>query len=354
MKNYTIPELSSVDNNEITDFNYVDLYLPQLRLVQLEGFPIRITINKEKYIELSSIEEEIDISKYYNCLKEVMNFFYSDAYLYAYINNDKLTIYDIYTNGNYLSTRDMNYLEQNYHIPIVKPIIEGNFTFNFLVEILNKKINGEGLEANSFHLLPCMYLNDSRTATSKSPSISTKIIIGEKKTWNEWVPSTPAKTITPTIVKSDVEKEILKITTKDERRQIYNEVLKNVSNYVGTNKKSFTETQLKWWQKDGKKMAYYFGIHTLPKTRHLVYNYCKAFKNTTLASFKNTIPGKWSELLFDFFQDSYTEFNLNYSLESMENFAIIFKEELTVFDKFYVAENDAKDDWRYTKEIYNV
>ena len=61
---YTAPSISSVSDNEITDLAYVELYLPRLRLVQLKGVPVRLTINKDKYIELSSTEEEIDISKY--------------------------------------------------------------------------------------------------------------------------------------------------------------------------------------------------------------------------------------------------------------------------------------------------
>lgn len=360
---YTAPSISSVAENEIVDLASIGLYLPQLRLVQLKGVPIRLTIQKEKYIELNSTEEEVDISKYYDCLKDVMSFFYGVAHIYAYVDDGKLFIYDIFTNDNYLSTRDMNYLEQIYHIPIVKPIAEGTFTFSYLVEILNKKINGEGIEADSLHILPCMYLDDGRTYTSSAPKVTTNIVVGEKP---KPVVATPVtKTVAPTTVpvgtltevKTPIpsvieEPEIFRITTKEERTAVYKEVLKNVNDYVEKNKIQFSALELKWWKEHGMKFAHAYAIHTLPKTRHIVYDYCKQFGGV-VAYYGLTNYEKWAELFYYLFEDEYSDSLLkghSFSSDWVEadKFAAIFKEEFEEFDKFYVAENDVKDDWRYS------
>lgn len=358
---YTAPSISSVSDNEITDLAYVELYLPRLRLVQLKGVPIRLTINKDKYIELNSTEEEIDISKYSDCLKNVMEFFYGTAHLYAYVDNGKLSIYDIFTNDNYLSTKDMEYLEKTYKIPIVKPIAEGTFTFSYLVEILNKKINGEGLESSSFHLFPCMYLDDDRYGGYVYvPKVITKIVVGKKPkpvvsygvTHTNGVRTpAPVPTAPKPVVKKPIE-EVFTLTTKEERVAIYKEMLKNVSNYVEKNKTSFTEPQLTWWHKYGMKFAHAFSIHTLPKTRHIIYDYCNTFGGLC-GYWGRTNVEKWAEVLCYFFQDKYEDsimkgHNFMEDYFEADKFAVIFKEELEELDKFYVAENDTKNDWRYS------
>lgn len=355
---YTAPSISSVSDNEITDLAYVELYLPRLRLVQLKGVPIRLTINKDKYIELNSTEEEVDISKYSDCLKNVMEFFYGTAHLYAYVDNGKLSIYDIFTNDNYLSTKDMEYLEKTYKIPIVKPIAEGTFAFNYLIEILNKKINGEGLDASSFHLFPCMYLDDDRYG-NYTPKVITKIVIGEKPNpeiayGRAPVPaattsvSTTPKPVTP----AKPLEEVFALTTKEERVAIYKEMLKNVNNYVEKNKTAFTVPQLDWWHKYGMKFAHALSIHTLPKTRHIIYDYCNTFGGIC-GYWGRTNVEKWAEILCYFFQDKYENsimkgHNFMEDYFEPDKFAVIFKEELEELDKFYVAENDAKNDWRYS------
>ena len=97
--NYTIPSLSSIESNRIKDLAYVENYFEELRLIRLSGFPVRLKINKN-YVELTSTEVEIDLSAYKPIFEKLMNFFYGDGYIYGYVNNNKLVVYDIYTNDN--------------------------------------------------------------------------------------------------------------------------------------------------------------------------------------------------------------------------------------------------------------
>ena len=186
---YTVPKISSLKDNGIKDLLYVASYLPELRLVYLTGVPVRIELNKEGYVELNSEEEEIDLSAYNDIFKSLSEFFYGTAYLYGFVNENKLVVYDAFTNDNFLSSRDLMFLESKYKIPVVKPIAEGNFTVSYLVEVLNKKINGEGMKSNKFYILPSVYIDDTRTYSSATEDVKSKIILGEKKetaTYNTW------------------------------------------------------------------------------------------------------------------------------------------------------------------------
>ena len=112
-KSFTVPSLSTLENNRIKDFSSVEYELPELRLVELKGTPVRIEINKN-YVEVNSSEEEISLEKYKNVFQDLFKFFYGTGYLFGFVYNNELKIYDVYTNNNFLSTRDMYYLESNY------------------------------------------------------------------------------------------------------------------------------------------------------------------------------------------------------------------------------------------------
>jgi hypothetical protein len=99
---YTAPKISSLKNNGIKDLLYVASYLPELRLVYLTGVPVRIELNKGGYVELNSEEEEIDLSNYNEIFKSLSEFFYGTAYLYGFVNENKLVVYDAFTNDNFL------------------------------------------------------------------------------------------------------------------------------------------------------------------------------------------------------------------------------------------------------------
>ena len=211
----------------------------------MPGISVRIEINNGGYVELNS-REEVDISKYFDVLKNVSNFFYGTGYLFGRVNNGELVIYDIYTNDNYLSTRDMKYLEENYGIPIVKPIAEGRFTFEDILKIMHTKLS-DGEDLKNYFILPKMYLNDNREYTAAKVPVISKIIIGEKKSAEKTYYNANTSSITNTnttasaVTTSSVEEEdliveetkiprpeIFSISTKDERSEIFKEIRKNV------------------------------------------------------------------------------------------------------------------------------
>ena len=380
---YTVPSISSLAENEIKDLQDIKFYLPELRLVKLPGISVRIEINNGGYVELNS-REEVDISKYFDVLKNVSNFFYGTGYLFGRVNNGELVIYDIYTNDNYLSTRDMKYLEENYGIPIVKPIAEGRFTFEDILEIMYTKMSDEE-DLKNYFILPKMYLNDNREyVTAKVPVIS-KIIIGEKKpvektyynantssiTNTNTSTSTSTSTTASTVTTSSVEEEdliveeiktprpeIFSISTKDERSEIFKEIRKNVETRFNSIKSTLSPECITWYKKYGCMMTYIYAIHTLPKTRNLVYNYAKDYwiPNYTV----NTIEEEWANLFLEFFAENYSLTNLYSRYPIFENtmdyeyFAEIFKDEINVFDDFYSKEVNKFEDWRVVGGAFGV
>ena len=65
-------------------------------------------------------------------------------------------------------------------MPVVKPIFEGKFTSEFIISVLDKKINEEKIPANELFILPSVYINDEREwGTAKTKETST-VIYGKK------------------------------------------------------------------------------------------------------------------------------------------------------------------------------
>jgi len=369
---YTAPKISSLKDNGIKDLLYVASYLPELRLVYLTGVPVRIELNKEGYVELNSEEEEIDLSAYNKIFKSLSEFFYGTAYLYGFVNENKLIIYDAFTNDNFLSSRDLMFLESKYKIPVVKPIAEGNFTFDYLVEVLNKKINGEGMKSSKFYILPSVYVDDTRTYSSITENIKSKIILGEKPVvkptyWSgysnsnsnsSYKPATTTALPAATSDKKTPKKEdkallkVLELSTKKERQSIYEQTLKNVKTYSET--LPLSENEKKWWKANGSFFTYLYSILTLPSTRSIVYDYCE-FYFLSYDECILPIETKWASLFVDMFSEIFQrslevkKIKITDELYSM--FALFFKEELIEFDKFFVKETDKTKDWRYCENF---
>jgi len=362
--NYTVPTLSSLEDHGIKDLISVGNYEEELRLVQLTGIPVRIRIDKD-YVELNSTENEINLSAYKECFIKLMKFFYGVGYVYGYINGNKLTVYDIYTNDNFFSTRDLNIIEKETGLPVVKPIFEGNFTFDFIISVLNKKINDEKIPADELFILPSVYINDGRECvTSKAKEIST-VIYGKKpepKTypnnyahWDNvlkcWVyPKEEEKEEKEkTTAKNHNQYDVFRFSTKEERTEIFNETYKNVSKYVEKNKSTFTKPCLEWWEKCGKYITYFYSIHTLPATRMILWEYSELYCISYIDRYL-PITEKWADFFAEFFEDNYSElmkkkikFDYNFTLF----FEKVFHDELLELDKFYVQENPKSSDWRY-------
>lgn len=358
MKTYcTVPELSTIEENGIKDLVNIDKIPEQLRVLHLDGLFVRIKITKD-YVELNSTEE-IDLSSYKTVFKNIQKFIYklSEVYLYGVYNDEQLEIYDIYLNENYLSTKDMKIFGK-MGLPILKPIIEGNLSFNDIIKVyeIYKK----------FYVLPSVYINDKREKTSII-SIKTKIILGEKKEYkNEYWSSTSyldqvypkinnlAEDIKAEEVKSFEKPEVYTATTKDERTQIFNEVYKNVSKYIEELKKTeenwdifndvTNQEVLDFWEKKGKEIVYLYSIYTLPKTRQIVYDYydmfdCDDFEcQSVLDSYDMSYI--FLDLLTFYHSNELNKHDINFEDSKQETmFYIILKNELEVFMNFFVSES---------------
>ena len=352
---YTVPKLSSLTDNGIKDLFSIANYPEQLRLVQLEGIPVRIEINK-KYVEVNSEEEELDFSKYNNMFEKLMEFFYGTTYLYGFLKEDKLLIYDVFTNDNYFSTRDMNYLEMNFDLPIVKPIAEGNFSFDYIIAILNKKINDEKMDPDSLFLLPTVYIDDKREYTYFKPELISSVVFGQK--YSIPATTTPAKN-TSTVMppKKPQVFEVIQFSTKKEREDIFLETYKNVSKYYDSIKGTLSKECNEWFQKYGKMFTHLYSIHTLPSTRKIVYDYAKEYY-LPYTQYSDPVDKKWSYLFIDFISELYYNSDLmkkyTFNLNDYDYFATIFKEELINFDKFFVKETNKEDDWRYGENVWGT
>lgn len=357
MKNFTVPEVSSLDTNEIKDLFSVSKIPEKLRIIQLTGTPVRIELNVDRYVEIQSTVGKIKLKDYSKLFEKLLDYFYNTTYLYGVANDGYLNFYDVYTNENFLSTLDMIFLEQHFGFPIVNPIAEGNFSFSYLLEVLNKKINGEKIKVEEIHLLPSVYIDDKREKKAIKPEINNAIIYGEKKAYKVWDGTTPTipQTIAPKTKPENKQKKkrVFLLTTKLERATIFNEVYKNILKRIDDHKNEMTEECKSWWKKYGKGITYLYAIHTLPQTRQIVYDYAKSYY-LPIEENSNSLELKWAELFIDFFEEEYPdETKIDYDTEDFYMFAYIFKDELTVFDQFFVKETDIKDDWRYCQNSFN-
>lgn len=374
--NYTVPSLSTLEGNGIKDLISVGYCLEELRLIRLTGVPVRIRIDKD-YAELTSTEDEIDLSAYKPVFEKLMKFFYGIGYIFGYVNENKLQVYDIYTNDNFFSTRDLAIIERETGLPIANPIIEGNLSFDDLISVLNKKVNDEGIPAEELHILPSVYIDDTREWEEIKPKETSVVILGEKKTYPSYNntygtynnygtynsanhTSTGTSTVNPTVEKTKETKveikkhDVFLFTSKEERTAIFRETYKNVQSFIAKNATSFTEKDMDWWEKYGKFTTYLYSIHTLPVTRKIVYDYAETYY---IDYYDRYLPvtDKWASLFSDFFQEEYSdlkkvsEFIKDYSFDIF--FGVFFQEELKEFDKFYVKEVDLKEDWRFNKNL---
>ena len=338
---YIIPKVSSLEDNRIIDLYNIEVVPMHTRIVILNGTEVRIKINKD-YVELNSYED-VDLSRYNEMFKKLMNFFYGKAYLYGVVDSENnLLIYDIYTNENYLSTRDMKVLEKTCGLPVVKPVVEGKLNFTNILNVMN--------DDDFFAVLPSVYINDNRKISCKEKEVDTKIIFGEKPvykptysyTYNKKDDVSVAKVVeqteTKVVEQTETKKEkpeVFLLSSKEERTAIYNETYKNLSNSVAKKNKTLSEDCLKWWKKFGKKISYIYAIHTLPATRGIVYEYARNYlweEDFYYYNYNDT----WAYLFMDMFVEKY---NIKINYDDYIYFAEIFEEELNEFKKFYEKEN---------------
>lgn len=356
----TAPDLSTLEINAIKDLLSVEFRPENVRILQLTGIPVRIEVD-QTYAELQSEIKDIKITNY--DFSQLSEFFFKSGYLYGFVNNGIVSIYDAFTNGNFLSSRDLNYLKENYNLPVVQPIAEGRFTTNEIISLLYEK--KDSIELAEIYAFPSVYIADGE---EKKPSIHTSIIYGKKtyKYYNYNNYNYPAQTtydfpksnetkstyndvgslLNEIKEEKEKKKKVFTVSTKDERTKIFNETLKNINSYFLLNKENLPKGSLEWYKKKGKFFVWLYAIHTLPSTREIVYDYLITqeleyenwydYNQSDKSSF-------WAWIFLDFFEFEYKDLLKNAHKEIEDEdysyFASIFHDELNVFDGFFNREN---------------
>ena len=360
----TAPDLSTLDVNAIKDLLSVEFRPENVRILQLTGIPVRIEVD-QTYAELQCEIKDTKITNYDFSL--ISKFFFKNGYLYGFVDNGAVSIYDVFTNGNFLSSKDLNYLKENFNLPVIQPIAEGRFTTNEIISLLYER--KDSIELTDVYAFPSVYIADGEKTKS---SIHTSILYGQK-TYGYYNYSNynynsnsnyPAKTSCTNLnnevkpyndvgslaneIKEEKEKKmkVFTLSTKEERTKIYNETLKNVNSYFLLNKEKLPKGTLEWYKKKGKFFAWLYAIHTLPATREIVYDYLFSqeleyenwydYNKTDKASF-------WGWIFLDFFECEYKNSLKNAHKEIEDEdysyFTSLFREELNVFDGFFNREN---------------
>lgn len=334
------PELSSLETNRIVDIYNIDSVPYFTRVLKLSGTEVRIKFDKT-YIEVNTTEETVNLSKYSNMFSQLLQFFYGTAYLFGVVDEkNDLLVYDVYTNDNYFSTRDLKYLEKMFCLPVAAPVIEGKLTFNNLIDIYSS------LKNDYVVVLPSVYVNDNRNYVELKEDIVSKVIFGEKPVFpaynyynssyyynnnNYYNSSKKKETPKPKEVKPKIGAYAL--TTKEERGSIFKEVYKNVSNYLGTITSKDTD---EWWKKKGKRYCYLYSIHTLPSTRQLFFDY-------VINNLDYILP-----------EDEYLGFDVNSVEKNTETLSDILSNAFLDFICLTYDKEIDYDDYLYFSEVFEL
>lgn len=269
----TLPQLYSTELNKV-DFQNLKENKTELRVVYLDGYYASIEISSKESILLCE-NENSDLDKKNREIIEKLSeeFFYGKAVLYGVIKNDEFYVYDINTNENFFSSRDINYLKEKFGLKTVETILEGYFSIEDYIKVLNEKMLA-GYNCEKIVLLPNVYINDKRE--QDDVIYETQLIKKQEivKTPNYYYGYQDYNDDTPvTTIPKKEKAEVLKTSTKDERKEIYLQVLKNVTAYVEKIKSELSEQEINFWRKNGAMFCYLYSIYTLPKTRELIYNF---------------------------------------------------------------------------------
>jgi len=324
-----VPQISSIENNEIKNIFSISSIPYEIRAVALTGDFVRLFVTKD-YVEINSYKDfqlQIDFEK-------LKNFFYSSGYVFGVVTNNELFVYDVYTNDNYLSQKDLEIFSAETGIHLVKTFYIGKLTAALALEmIINYK--------EDIHFLPAVYVN------VKSSFPNTKIIYGEKKKTpqptvcysNATTCSEPTVCTEPTYISEPVPYwgDYKNYTTKQERKEIYEKTYKNISEYIS--KKKLSKDVENWWHKYGKTVTYAYAVHTLPKTRFIVYDIILD-NEAVYATYNTPIEDKWADTFLTLFSESGSP-QLKAVAEDLISFSsmtIIFKEEFSILNSFYEVE----------------
>ena len=325
-----VPQISSIENNEIKNIFSISSIPYEIRAIALTGDFVRLFVTKD-YVEINSykvFQLQIDFEK-------LKNFFYSSGYVFGVVTNNELFVYDVFTNDNYLSQKDLEIFSAETGIHLVKTIYTGKLTTALALEMIIS-------HKEDIHFLPAVYVSDKRTNSPKS-----KIIYGEKKKApqptvccsNTATCSEPTVCTEPTYISEPVSYwgEYKKYTTKKERKEIYEKTYKNISEIYFSRK--LPKDVENWWYKYGKTVTYAYAVHTLPKTRFIVYD-IMIDNEAVYETYNTPIEDKWADTFLTLFSESDSP-QLKAIAEDLISFSsmtILFKEEFSVLNSFYEAE----------------
>ena len=329
---YTVPDLSSLEDNRIKDLSVADDIMDELRLIYLCGVPVRIKINsKNKWIELNS-REEIKLTINEDMANKLFKFFYNEAYLFGFFNEDKLTIYDIYANENYFSSRDLNIFKEEVGMNIVENIFEGDFSYRALLLYLSEKKDPE-----NYYILPNMYLSEERKFESDKKKIVSNMLFGKKYTMPIYkAPETANVSYTDYSYFDKDDDKVFNSSTKQEREEIFKQTLENVEKHY-TTLKDLQSYEKDWYNTWHKKICYLYSIHTLPNTRKVFYD----FLNENKTFYKVTNVKELSACILDMLDEKYpNKLNKLICTTDYDYFYKFFEEEMNVFYELFKLEHN--------------
>lgn len=333
----TLPQLYSTELNKV-DFQRLKENKTELRVVYLDGYYASIEISSKESILLCENENSDLDKKNREIIKKLSEeFFYGKAVLYGVIKNDEFYVYDINTNENFFSSRDINYLKEKFGLKTVETILEGYLSAEDYIKVLNEKMLA-GYNCEKIVLLPNVYVNDKREQDEE-------IIYETQLVKKQEIVKTPNYYCgyqdyddTPPVATKQKTAEIFKITTKNERREIYLQVLKNVTSYVGKIKTGLSEQELNFWKKNNAILCYLYSIYTLPKTRELIYDFLD--KTFFYKNYNMSESDELGEVMFELFDTYHSDSLEKHNIRWLDSniFCKLFKEELTVLLEFYKKE----------------
>lgn len=365
------PAVSSLSQNAVKDIFSVEELPEEYRILQLTGEPVRVEVT-DKYIEVQSYDKDLDFKPTNFDLDKIREFFYGTGYVYGFYGSDKkFIVYDVFTNGNFLSTRDLNILENSFGIEVAKPMLEGNLSTKEIISFYHSFVVGSNCDPLTFRILPSVYINDQRNSYSVAPVSYPKVIWGERPKYvNSWSSyggyygtsnwdygtsnwdygkssyTPPEKKEEKKVAPPKEEKkaDVFLLTTKEERDSIFKETWKNVNEYVKKHDANIGFMAKEWLEKRGKTFIYLYSIMTLPQTRQLVYDFANInnYIDVGMASTFD-IPEWWTTVLFDYFEVEF-EAELKRAKKIItaldeEYFTTIMEDELMSFELFYEKEN---------------
>lgn len=357
-----LPDYSTIQINAINILSH-DESLP-VRLLDLKGTKVRFYINKTNNNVHYNIDDKVEpetMLKYQETFKQLMNnFFFGDTYIYCVLKNNILYIYDIYTNNNWLSLKDMLKIQNEYNygnigFNVLPPIVSGIVPTSKLLEAIVSSTNQKYLKL--FHEVYIEYETEEKVVDNSKKDI---LFYGTEPTYSynnnynyynddyyndgysygyNYKPKKKVEVVTLNKVSSIKE---FKDVSKESRSTLFKETNKNVNDYIEKNNIELTaeETKVKMI------ICYLYSLNCSMTTRKYLYDYyneefCIDANNFHLIQEElddvKLLSHVFQQYWFKEFKSLISK-NLR-TLIKPETIYKLLKEELEVFYTFYKNEN---------------